>query len=109
MWGLSWRPRESRDGSLRVKSTLTHDSLMHDDEYADLTIRAGVRTWKVHRSILCSRCRFFKAACKDGFQEAESQMINLNDDNPQGVEQMLEYLYTLQVPYLGHVSQAQSA
>ena len=36
-------------------------------------------------------------------------MIHLHDDNPQRVEQMLEYLYTLQVPHLARVSQAQSA
>lgn len=36
-------------------------------------------------------------------------MIDLENDDPQGIEQMLEYLYTLQVPQLAHVSHARSA
>lgn len=37
-------------------------SLFGTGNFADATIVCGDRTWKVHRAILSSRCKWFKAA-----------------------------------------------
>lgn len=37
-------------------------SLFETGNFADATIVCGDRTWKVHKAILSSRCKWFKAA-----------------------------------------------
>lgn len=38
--------------------------MYNDEDYADLTIRSGSQTFKVHKAIVCARSDFFKVACK---------------------------------------------
>lgn len=42
--------------------------LLETGEYSDLTVRCGVREWRVHRSIICKRSKFFATASDGGFK-----------------------------------------
>lgn len=51
-------PRPNGDGKLSEADT----QLFESGNFADATIVCGDRTWKVHKLILSSRCKWFKAA-----------------------------------------------
>jgi hypothetical protein len=65
-------------------------SLLEAGKYSDLTIICGPKKFAVHRAIICSRSRFFDGACTHAFREAETGIIDLSDDDPEAVEQMIE-------------------
>lgn len=44
------------------------EELFLSGKYSDTTIRCGSEEWKVHRSIICQRSRFFAAACDGDFK-----------------------------------------
>ncbi|KAI9761903.1 MAG: hypothetical protein M1840_001519 [Geoglossum simile] len=75
-----------------------HDELMkyllQSGKYSDLTISCRDREFSVHRAIVCPRCPHFAAACGD-FLEGRTGRITLGDDDPDTVERMISYLYTL--------------
>lgn len=51
-------PRPNGDGNLSEADT----RLFESGNFADATIVCGGRTWQVHKVILSSRCKWFKAA-----------------------------------------------
>ncbi|KAK5077707.1 hypothetical protein LTR70_001983 [Exophiala xenobiotica] len=48
------------------------------------------------------RCGFFKAACDSEFKESKTATITLDNDVPDGVDMLLVYLYTLELPNLAN-------
>ncbi|RSL47916.1 hypothetical protein CEP54_013171 [Fusarium duplospermum] len=66
--------------------------------YSDLTIVCGEDRHRVHKAIVCTRSSFFNSACNSGFQEAETGIIHLHEDDPLVVKMMLHYLYHLDYP-----------
>jgi hypothetical protein len=62
------------------------------DDHSDLTIRCQGREYRAHRGILASRCKFFDAS--------ESSTIAMNDDNPDALESLLIYLYTVNTDHI---------
>ncbi|KAH7317252.1 BTB/POZ protein [Rhexocercosporidium sp. MPI-PUGE-AT-0058] len=65
-----------------------------DDTYSDLTIVSGERSWNVHRVAVCSQSRVLHAACMTGFKEAQTGVVDLDDDDPAAVETMLKFFCT---------------
>ncbi|KAH7403063.1 BTB/POZ protein [Cadophora sp. MPI-SDFR-AT-0126] len=65
-----------------------------DDTYSDLTITCRDRSWKVHRVVVCPQSRVLNAACMTGFKEAQTGIVDLDDDDPAAVETMLRFFYT---------------
>ena len=63
--------------------------LFDSDVYADLTVVCNGKSWKVHKAIVCSRSRFFDAAMKAPFREAETGVIDLSSDAQDAVDRML--------------------
>ncbi|KAF4459178.1 speckle-type poz [Fusarium albosuccineum] len=61
--------------------------------YSDLTIVCGTDRHKVHKAIICPRSKFFASACDSKFQESQTGVINLPEDDPLTVKLMLHYLY----------------
>lgn len=82
--------------------------LYESGEYSDLTVKCGLRSFKVHKSVLCPRSKYFATACRKGtFKEGQEGVITLkavdngpdadNDaaDDPHAVEMMMEYFYRM--------------
>lgn len=79
-------------------------------KYQDMVVRCESREWKVHRVILCASSEYFSKACEDTFEvctpfhvsksslirrkEGISGEINLQEDDPEMVDNMLRFLYT---------------
>ncbi|KAI9711007.1 MAG: hypothetical protein M1820_002445 [Bogoriella megaspora] len=61
---------------------------------SDLTITCGSRTWPVQKALVCRQSSFFANACKDRFKEGQQRRIDLEEDDPDVVHAMLEFLYT---------------
>ncbi|KAK3631535.1 hypothetical protein LTR56_012291 [Elasticomyces elasticus] len=80
-------------------------SLHEEEEYADLTIECGGRTYRVHKAIVCGQSDWFQAACrKDTFKEGRESTIVLKTssdpaedqtglDDPEAIRHMVHYLY----------------
>ncbi|ERF74962.1 hypothetical protein EPUS_05170 [Endocarpon pusillum Z07020] len=69
--------------------------LLRSGENSDLEIRCRERTWAVQKAILAQRCPFFAGAMRWGFQEQSSGIIVMDEDEPQAIDELLTYLYTL--------------
>lgn len=68
-------------------------SLFQSGNYSDLTIVCGAKRYPVHRALLATRSAFFEGACRNGFQEAQSGIIDLSEDDAEAVEHMVHYFY----------------
>ncbi|KAF5689979.1 speckle-type POZ [Fusarium denticulatum] len=69
--------------------------LYETEMYSDLIITCGGDVHKVHKAIVCPRSSFFTAACSRNFKEGLESKINLPDDDPVVVREMVYYLYNL--------------
>lgn len=49
--------------------------------------------FKAHQLILCSQSDYFKAACKEQFEEGRSKTIKLIDISPAAFERILKWMY----------------
>ncbi|KAM3416653.1 hypothetical protein BST61_g8244 [Cercospora zeina] len=68
--------------------------LLTSDKYSDATIQCGERRWRVHRSIVCTRCEFFERAFDECSKEGKVMLNTLEDDHPNAVAAMVRYLYS---------------
>jgi len=57
--------------------------------YSDLTIVCGAKRYPVHRALLATRSPFFEGACRNGFREAQSGLVDLSEDDAEAVEHMV--------------------
>lgn len=48
----------------------------------------------IHKGLLCSRSEFFRAALTGNFQEAEDQVVTLDDEDPEIFRRFNAWLYT---------------
>ncbi|KAI2643303.1 hypothetical protein GGS21DRAFT_8698 [Xylaria nigripes] len=91
-----WARYHSDD--LHTERTELFDSfkeLYLSEEYSDLEIVCKEKKYRVHKSIVCPRSKFFTAACRGGFKESQEGKIDLSADDPQAVEIMIWYFYHL--------------
>ncbi|KAF4443093.1 Speckle-type POZ [Fusarium acutatum] len=68
--------------------------------YSDLIITCGDDIHKIHKAIVYPRSSFFTAACSGNFKEGLESKIDLPDDDPSVVREMMYYLYNLDL--VGH-------
>lgn len=69
-------------------------SMYETGEWSDLTIEAGGKEFKVHKSVVCSACPFVEAACTKGFRETHTNRIKL-PERAVTVEAMLQHFYAV--------------
>ncbi|KAL6717962.1 hypothetical protein ACLMJK_004047 [Lecanora helva] len=80
--------------SARNSSLVTKlNAIWESTEYSDLTIRCGSEDFKVHRAVVCVSCPFFAKACAGQWQEAQTGVIDLEEDDCPTVGRMLKYMY----------------
>ncbi|UPX10520.1 uncharacterized protein EKO05_0001174 [Ascochyta rabiei] len=58
-------------------------------------LRSALASYPVHRALLATRSKFFEGACRGGFQESLTGVIDLTEDDAEAVEHMVHYLYHL--------------
>ncbi|TID23354.1 hypothetical protein E2P81_ATG02927 [Venturia nashicola] len=73
-------------------------------KYSDLTVQSGACEFKVHKVVVCEQSEWFTKATKNNtFLESQTGIVNMNEDEPDAVAAMLEYLYkddyTLSYPF----------
>ncbi|KAF8853777.1 hypothetical protein BDZ45DRAFT_64972 [Acephala macrosclerotiorum] len=75
-------------------------SIFASGKYSDLTVKCKGQQWSVHKAVVCMLSRPIGAAFDRGFIEASTGEIDLEDDDPQIVSLMLEYMYkgSLNIP-----------
>lgn len=56
-----------------MKGQLIHKSLLESGLFADAEVHCAGHTWKVHRAILCSRNKWFKAAFAGTFKVSNTR------------------------------------
>lgn len=98
-------------------TTLPHSyaKLLQSEKFSDVVLKCQDKEFKVHKAIVCSQSDVLLAAC-DGefkvrstsltlpvhcslliwsvFKEATSNIINIDEFEPETVEQMVKYMYT---------------
>ncbi|KAM3546351.1 hypothetical protein ARSEF1564_000839 [Beauveria bassiana] len=72
--------------------------LFDEGAYSDLTIVCGDDRYRVHKAIVCPRSKFFASACNGPFQEGESGVVHLPEDDPLAIKMMIHYFYHLDYP-----------
>jgi len=58
-----------------------------------IELKSALASYQVHRILLATRSTFFEGACRGGFREAESGVIDLSEDDAEAVEHMIHYFY----------------
>ncbi|KAF4467529.1 hypothetical protein FALBO_5593 [Fusarium albosuccineum] len=61
--------------------------------YSDLEIKCGNKQYQVHKAIICPRSSFFRSACRTDFREGQSNVIDLQEDDPEAVDSLIHYIY----------------
>ena len=66
----------------------------NDEEFSDVKIVCGDRTFYCHRVILSSRSSVFRAMFQHGMAEAQNRRVEIEDMRPDVVASMLLWIYT---------------
>ncbi|KAI0130419.1 hypothetical protein BJ170DRAFT_620108 [Xylariales sp. AK1849] len=66
--------------------------------YSDLKISCGDNHHRVHRAIVLPRSPLLASLCEEIHTDIDQHGIVIPDEDPQAVEMMLHYLYTLDYP-----------
>lgn len=62
--------------------------------YTDLTVTCGPLVFKVHAVVVCSSCEFFRKSLRFAVgKEAEENLIDLPEDDPEIIRRLIAYLY----------------
>jgi len=68
--------------------------LYSSDKYTDMTIACNGRKFRVHKAVVCVQSKVFARAMDGNFREGRTGEIDLEDDEPEVVAQMIKWLYT---------------
>ncbi|KAK4208484.1 BTB/POZ protein [Rhypophila decipiens] len=93
-----------------VKGTLEDFSNeFKSGQFSDCKVKCGDRVWNLHKFVLCSRSSFFKAAFTGGLQECHTSETTLQEQDPDRVHVMLEYIYSGTFSHTNDVEEVGSA
>ncbi|KAK7217680.1 hypothetical protein V2G26_005683 [Clonostachys chloroleuca] len=73
---------------------MSSKDLWKSSKFSDCTISCGVKTYDVHKCIICARSPVMEAAFFGNFKEASHAHLHTDEYEPAVIEAMLEYLYT---------------
>jgi hypothetical protein len=83
---------------MSMKSQANQYRLLYNETHSDLTVTCKDATWHLHKDILSQRCPFFRTISNGHFIEGEYGIVKLDDDNPEALERMLQYIYAKIMP-----------
>ena len=69
-------------------------SLLYSEKYSDLTITTQLRSFKVHKAIVCTQSKVLAAMSDSGFKESSTLVLRLEHDDAATVERVLTFFYT---------------
>ena len=81
-----------------VRANITSSWFDNDAAFPDLVIVSGPQEIKVHRVIVCDRSEWFRKALTGDFLESRAGAVELHDDDPDAIYEMLRWCYTLDLP-----------
>jgi hypothetical protein len=58
-----------------------------------IELKSALASYPVHRILLATRSTFFEGACRNGFREAETGVIDLTEDDAEAVDHMVHCTY----------------
>ncbi|KAK6596767.1 BTB/POZ domain-containing protein [Botrytis cinerea] len=67
--------------------------MMGANEYSDFVIKCHSRIFPVHRIVVCTQSKPIRAAADGGFMESVTGILDLEDDDPETVARMINFLY----------------
>ncbi|TGO91634.1 hypothetical protein BPOR_0022g00190 [Botrytis porri] len=67
--------------------------MMGANEYSDFVIKCYSRIFPVHRIVVCTQSKPIQAAANGGFMESVTGVLDLEDDDPEIVARMINFLY----------------
>lgn len=78
--------------------------LFRSSMFSDCVIKCQDRMWHLHKAILSPRCEFFWK-CFDGPFEESSSTVVMDEEDPDTLERLLLWIYTLQWPSAKYTSE----
>ncbi|KAF2102092.1 hypothetical protein NA57DRAFT_54023 [Rhizodiscina lignyota] len=75
-----------------------HSKLLAAQSYSDFTIICGGERLQVHRVVLGTRSQYFDNLFNGQFKEKHTGEIRFDDEDPNTIRAMVEYMYTLSLP-----------
>lgn len=66
---------------------------MDSGKYSDLKLVCQGLEFKVHKAIICTQSPVLAAACDGGFQEAATNIININEFDSGTIKRMIQFMY----------------
>ncbi|KAK8176738.1 BTB/POZ protein [Phyllosticta citribraziliensis] len=83
----------STPGDRHVRQSIS--GLLESGRYSDAKIVCGDQTFHIHKAVVCTQSEYFSRAFDDinGFKEARTNTIELQDISPSVVRSILEYMY----------------
>ncbi|EEY21374.1 hypothetical protein D7B24_003995 [Verticillium nonalfalfae] len=75
---------------------LSDHRLLTSGFFADCEIVLGCKTWKLHKSVICLRSKYFERAFMGHWPEAKSGNITLSTDQftEEQIEWLISFVYT---------------
>ncbi|KAH9203184.1 BTB/POZ protein [Leptodontidium sp. 2 PMI_412] len=94
-WPTKATNKDSKDQARRRRTFLAKNAcLLSSGEFSDVTVSCSGQTWNLHRVVICPRCRYFQNTFGGKFQEAETGLVELDDDvDPKNFNHIVRYLY----------------
>lgn len=75
-------------------------SMYETEEWSDLTVEASYgKSFKVHKTVVCSASKYFHAACTAGFRESHTNHVKLPESKTI-VKAILEHFYEIPTLWL---------
>ncbi|XP_064464742.1 speckle-type POZ protein-like [Ornithodoros turicata] len=72
--------------------------LYDDDDYADVTLIAEGKDFRVHKIILAMRSPVFAAMLKNNMKEKQENRVHLDDISAEALQEMITFIYTDTAP-----------
>ncbi|KAK3376233.1 hypothetical protein B0T24DRAFT_699543 [Lasiosphaeria ovina] len=68
--------------------------LLESGNFADAEIVCVKYKWKVHKTILCTRCKWFLKAFAGQYQERQTNVVNLHNHKEEDINTLLHFIYS---------------
>jgi len=80
------------------------ETAFHNKDFADVKVACGDRVFECHQFMLSARSPVFRAMFQSDMTEAQTKRVDIQDLQPDVVNDMLLYIYTGNTPNLNRVA-----